>query len=73
MSATALSLKAEGNAHLAKQEWEKAIESYTQALEVATDAETKAHLYSNRAAARIQFDKLAEGTLYVYLNFQERY
>ncbi|GAA5959084.1 hypothetical protein JCM3765_006335 [Sporobolomyces pararoseus] len=56
----ASALKAKGNSHLAKKEWEKAIELYTEALEVATDAETKAQLYSNRAAARIHFDKLPE-------------
>lgn len=54
-------LKAQGNEHYSKQEWEKAIECYTKAIELEKDLVKTAPLLSNRAAAYLKLDKLDEG------------
>lgn len=54
-------LKAQGNAHFAKKEWESAIESYSQALEAEKDPVASAALLSNRSAAYVHLDRLEEG------------
>ncbi|GAA5826304.1 hypothetical protein JCM5353_003785 [Sporobolomyces roseus] len=53
-------LKAQGNSHFAKKEWESAIESYSQALEAEKDLVASAALLSNRSAAYVHLDKLEE-------------
>ncbi|GAA5985657.1 hypothetical protein JCM5350_004126 [Sporobolomyces pararoseus] len=53
-------LKAKGNAHFAKKEWNQAIEFYTKAIEAETDTSAKAPLYSNRSAALVHEDRLEE-------------
>ncbi|GAA5959087.1 hypothetical protein JCM3765_006336 [Sporobolomyces pararoseus] len=53
-------LKAQGNAHFAKKEWDKAIEFYTKAIEAETETDLKAPLYSNRSAALVHKDRLEE-------------
>ena len=60
-------LKAEGNTYFANKEWEKAIDLYTRALEVETDPNLKAPLYSNRSTSYVQLDRFEEGmSLVVY-------
>ena len=58
-------LKAKGNAHFAKKEWNQAIEFYTKAIEAETDTSAKAPLYSNRSAALVHEDRLEEGEFFV--------
>lgn len=49
-----LDAKAEGNAHFKESRYEKAIESYTIALETIVDVNDKSTIYSNRAACHYQ-------------------
>ncbi|GAA5955510.1 hypothetical protein JCM3765_006799 [Sporobolomyces pararoseus] len=57
MSAT---LKAQGNEHFKNEKWEKAIECYSEAIEVEEDQIASAPLFANRAAARTHLGKLDE-------------
>ncbi|GAA5971575.1 hypothetical protein JCM3765_007349 [Sporobolomyces pararoseus] len=70
---SAAALKAEGNELFAKQEWESAIECYSEALEVVEESDivSKTALLSNRSACFIKllrFEKaLADGNLCIKL------
>jgi len=56
-------LKDQGNEHYSKQEWEKAIECYTKAIELEKDLVKTAPLLSNRAAAHLNLGDLLQGEL----------
>lgn len=55
-------LKIEGNAHVAAKEWEKAVECYSQALELVkeSDNKQKAVLLSNRSWCLTNLNRLKE-------------
>ncbi|GAA5984336.1 hypothetical protein JCM5350_001020 [Sporobolomyces pararoseus] len=56
MSAT--SFKAQGNEYFNKEEWEKAIDCYSKAIELEKDPISSAPLFANRAAAYLEIGKL---------------
>jgi tetratricopeptide (TPR) repeat protein len=59
-------LKAQGNEHYSKQEWEKAIECYTKAIELEKDLVKTAPLLSNRVAAYLNVGDLVRGELLLH-------
>jgi len=58
--ATGLDAKQEGNTHFKESRYEKAIESYSCALETITDANERSLIFSNRAACYTQLRSYEE-------------
>lgn len=61
-SRMAAELKARGNAHFAHQEWDRALELYTQALKVVDEADEdqRSALLSNRSACYIHLNQFGK-------------
>jgi tetratricopeptide (TPR) repeat protein len=60
---SAAALKAEGNSYFGSEEWERALECYSQALELVeeSDVVSKSALLSNRAACFVKLDQFDKG------------
>ena len=58
---SASSFKSQGNEHFKQEEWEKAIDCYSKAIELEKNQIASAPLFANRAAAYLKVGNLDKG------------